>query len=102
MVRSAPTGCTVARVQREVAFYYGLEPSDMVSAVKSRSLAWPRQIAMLLSRRLTAQSLPQIGKRFGNRDHTTVMHGIAAAKERAATDKEVARDIQALMHRLSV
>lgn len=86
----------VADIQRAVAKHYKIAPIDMVSSRRSREVAWPRQTAMYLAAKLTPQSLPAIGRRFGNRDHTTVIHAIKAVEHRIATDPETARAVRHL------
>lgn len=72
----------IAEIQESVSRYYGLSLLDMRSARRSRSVAHPRQIAMFLARELTPRSLPEIGKYFGDRDHSTVIHAIRAVSKR--------------------
>lgn len=74
---------TVERIQRAVAEYFDMEPSEMKTKRRSRSLTYPRQVAMYLSRELTAHSLPEIGEFFGGRDHTTVLHACAKLQQEA-------------------
>jgi hypothetical protein len=98
---SKPNPTMVAHIQHTVAAYYGLHPSLMVSAQRRQSISHPRQIAMFLSSELTPKSLPEIGRRFGGRDHTTVMHAIKAVKARMATDDEIREDVEILTERLA-
>lgn len=72
----------VARIQQRVARFYGLALIDMRSARKARDVAWPRQLAMYLVRRHTDKSLPSIGRFFGDRDHSTVIHALRAVEGR--------------------
>ena len=65
---------TIELIQQVVANHYGIKVSDMKAKKRTRSIAYPRQVAMYLSRELTENSLPKIGEEFGGRDHTTVMH----------------------------
>ena len=67
---------TVDRIQRSVADAFDITLNDMVSKRRTRSVARPRQVAMYLSKKMTKRSLPDIGRRFGGRDHTTVMHAV--------------------------
>lgn len=67
---------TCENIQRSVAEFYKVRQSDLMSPKRTRSIAWPRQIAMALSKELTNHSLPEIGKAFGGRDHTTVLHAV--------------------------
>jgi chromosomal replication initiator protein len=77
---------TVARIQESVSFYYGLPVSEMTSQRRSRSVARPRQLAMYLAKELTCKSLPNIGRLFGNRDHSTVIHAIKQIEKLRRTD----------------
>lgn len=65
-------------IKNAVSKYYNLDPRHMESQWRARHIAQPRQVAMYLSRRLTPRSLPQIGRLFGDRDHTTVLHAMKA------------------------
>lgn len=86
----------VADIQRAVAGYYKIDVIHMKSARRSRKLSHPRQVAMYLASELTEASLVQIGRLFGNRDHTTVIHAIRAVKERIHSDTQTAADVEAL------
>jgi chromosomal replication initiation ATPase DnaA len=88
----------IKRIQLEVADYYGLKPIEMISQRRGRSVAWPRQVAMYLCRQLTPHSLPSIGRHFGGRDHTTVLHAIRAVESRKG---ETPRDLKILRKILS-
>ena len=87
---------TIDEIQRRVAEYYHLKMSDMVSARRAREVARPRQVAMYLAKRLTPRSLPEIGRRFGGRDHTTVMHAVKRIDELRAADRELDADVARL------
>jgi hypothetical protein len=91
----------VAHIQSVVASYYRIKVNYMWSAQRSRDVAWPRQVAMFLSRELTPLSLPAIGRRFGKRDHTTVMYAVDKVQRRMADDHELYLDIQVLRERLT-
>ncbi len=91
----------VTHIQALVAAYYKIPSRAMVSAQRCREYAHPRQIAMYLSAELTPKSLPDIGKRFGNRDHTTVIYAIKAVQKRMLADPEIEADVKALRERLS-
>ena len=74
-LRSSPGAKTsIEDIQRKTAEFYKLEVKDFHSPQRARRVARPRQVAMYLSRKLTSRSLPEIGRRFGGRDHTTVLH----------------------------
>ena len=83
-------------VQRIVCDRYGVDPRDMRSSMRARRLFHPRMIAIYLVRSLTPLSLTQIGKRFGHRDHTTILHSCRRAQEFASADPEFAGDLVAL------
>jgi hypothetical protein len=76
----------VARIKRITAASFGIPADEMVSARRSRTVARPRQVAMYLAKKLTPKSLPDIGRQFGNRDHTTVIHGIRVVERMIGED----------------
>ncbi|NEX18772.1 chromosomal replication initiator protein DnaA [Thiorhodococcus mannitoliphagus] len=92
---------TIENIQKTVAEYFKLRTSDMLSAKRSRSLARPRQIAMALAKELTKHSLPEIGKAFGGRDHTTVLHATRKVKSLRESDAGVEEDYKNLLRTLS-
>jgi chromosomal replication initiator protein len=92
-----PRRAAIRRIQQEVADYYGLLHIDMVSQRRSRSVAWPRQVAMYLCRELTPHSLPSIGKFFGKRDHTTVLHAIRAVEARGGQTQRDLRNLRKIL-----
>lgn len=75
---------TVGEIQRIVSAYFELAPGVLVSPTRVREVAWPRQMAMALAYRFSGLSHPQIGRRFGGRDHTTVMHALRMVEQRRA------------------
>jgi chromosomal replication initiator protein len=87
---------TIDEIQRRVAEHYNMRIGDMVSARRARSVARPRQVAMYLAKQLTSRSLPEIGKKFGNRDHTTVMHACTRVSELMTSDSAFAEDVDLL------
>jgi hypothetical protein len=95
-----PSARFIAHIQETVSAYYGLNPLHMISAERGATVARPRQIAMYLARELSGKSLPDIGRRFGNRDHTTVMHAVKAVQRRMYEDAEVLLDVEVLRERL--
>ena len=92
---------TVARIQEVVARYYCIQSTEMTSARRARLVARPRQVAMYLTRELTPKSLPDIGRRFGGRDHTTVIHAMKTIERLKQIDGELADDIDTLRERLA-
>jgi chromosomal replication initiator protein len=96
------TRLLMAHIQHVVASYYGIPVQTMVSAQRGRKYAWPRQFAMYLAHDLTPHSLVEIGRRFGFRDHTTVIHAIKAVQKRIDLIDEYAVDYLVLRERLVV
>lgn len=92
----------VAHIQATVASYYGIPLQAMTSAQRGSGIAQHRQVAMFLASELTPKSLPEIGRRFGGRDHTTVIHAIRAVRGRVATDPEIGMDVEVLRERLTL
>jgi len=92
---------SIDNIQRETAEYYGIRTSDLLSPKRSRSIARPRQLAMTLAKELTNYSLPEIGKSFGGRDHTTVLHANKKIKELIDSDARIAEDYNNLLRKLS-
>jgi len=76
----------VERIQQAVAKHFGVERADILSARRTKDVTRPRQVAMYLSKRLTLKSLPEIGRRFGGRDHSTALHGIRKIERLIETD----------------
>jgi chromosomal replication initiator protein len=87
---------TIEEIQRRVAEHYGIRISDMHSSRRARAVARPRQVAMYLAKQLTPRSLPEIGRKFGGRDHTTVMHAVRKIDELRAQDPQLNNDIELL------
>ena len=93
---------TVENIQKVVAEYYRIKVSDLKSKNRSRSIARPRQLAMALAKELTNRSLPEIGRGFGDRDHTTVLHACRKIEELREEDNNIQEDWSNLIRRLSV
>lgn len=91
----------VSHIQARVCAYYGLQIGAMVSARRHQGISHPRQIAMYLASEFTPKSLPELGRRFGGRDHTTVIHAIKAVKRRMMLDPEIAEDVRVLSEALA-
>ena len=100
LLRAHEKKVTIDDIQRRVADYYHLKLTDLLSARRAREVARPRQVAMYLAKRLTPRSLPEIGRRFGNRDHTTVMHAVKRIDELRAADRELDADVAQLSRML--
>ena len=84
---------TISDIQRKTAKYYDISLNDLLSARRQRSIARPRQIAMFLAKQLTPRSLPDIGRRFGGRDHTTVLHALRRVEALIASDRRIESDV---------
>ncbi len=91
---------TIEEIQKRVAEHYHLKLVEMSSARRARNVARPRQVAMYLAKQLTSRSLPEIGKKFGNRDHTTVMHACSRVQEIMGVDAGFAEDVELLRRML--
>ena len=90
----------VESIQNIVAVYFNLNIQEMLSPRRSRSLARPRQIAMYLAKKYTTNSLPDIGRKFSNRDHTTVIHAVKKIEELIKNDNEIKQSITEIIKRL--
>jgi chromosomal replication initiator protein len=96
ILRSSEKRLTIEEIQRKVAEHYNVRLSDMIGPKRLRTIARPRQVAMYLSKQMTSRSLPEIGRRFGGRDHTTIIHGIRKIEELMIADGQLADDVQLL------
>ncbi len=102
LLRAQERRLTVEEIQKTVASHFNLRLADMLSSRKERAIARPRQVAMFLVKRLTDKSLPEIGRKFGGRDHTTVMHGVRRIDDLKARDPALAEDVEALQRKLGL
>ncbi|GGJ26009.1 chromosomal replication initiator protein DnaA [Neoroseomonas lacus] len=100
LLRAHDRRVTIEEIQRKVAEHYNIRLTDMSSARRARNVARPRQVAMYLAKQLTSRSLPEIGRRFGNRDHTTVMHAVSRISELMQADSAFAEDVELLRRML--
>ena len=100
LLRASDRRTTIDQIQKKVAEHFNVKMSDMHSARRSRIIARPRQIAMFLAKNLTTRSLPEIGRKFGGRDHTTVIHAIKKVKELVKNDSSLSEDIEILTRSL--
>ncbi len=96
LLRANDRRISVEDIQKQVASHYNIKISDMHSARRARQVARPRQVAMYLSKKFTSKSLPEIGRRFGGKDHTTVMHAVKKVEELMASDHEFSQDVEML------
>ncbi len=100
VLKASDRKVTVEEIQRKVSEHYNIRLSDMIGPKRVRNYARPRQMAMYLAKHMTSRSLPEIGRRFGGRDHTTVMHGVRRIEELKATDSQIADDLELLRRAL--
>ena len=99
-LRGAEKRVTVDDIQKAVAEHYSLRQADLLSERRNRAIARPRQAAMWLAKQLTTRSLPDIGRRFGGRDHTTVIHAVRRIEELKAADPVLTQDLETLTRKL--
>ncbi|MEH3158641.1 MAG: chromosomal replication initiator protein DnaA [Sphingomonas taxi] len=100
VLRGAQRRVTIDEIQKLVSQHFELKPLDLVSARRSRAVARPRQIAMYLAKRLTTRSLPEIGRKFGGRDHSTVIHAVRKIEELRDQDRDIDAAVRTLMREL--
>jgi chromosomal replication initiator protein len=100
LLRANDRRVTIEEIQKRVSEHFNVRVTDMHSARRARAVARPRQVAMYLSKQLTARSLPEIGRKFGGRDHTTVMHAVRKIEELKSLDPGFAEDIELLRRML--
>jgi chromosomal replication initiator protein len=100
ILRASERKITIEEIQRRVAEHYNIRLSDLLGPKRVRTYARPRQVAMYLCKQLTSRSLPEIGRRFGGRDHTTVMHGVKRVEELKVQDGQIAEDLEMLRRTL--
>ncbi len=91
---------TVDMIQKAVAEHYSLKQADLISERRARAVARPRQVAMWLAKQITTRSLPDIGRRFGGRDHTPVLHAVRRIEALKGEDPAIARDVDVLLRKL--
>jgi chromosomal replication initiator protein len=99
-LRGGEKRITVDDIQKATAEHYGMKQVDLISERRNRAIARPRQAAMWLAKQLTTRSLPDIGRRFGGRDHTTVLHAVRRIEELKAADPQLTRDLETLVRKL--
>ena len=100
LLRANDRRVTIEEIQKRVAEHFNIKLSEMHSARRSRAIARPRQVAMYLAKQLTARSLPEIGRKFGGRDHTTVMHAVKKIDELRQSDTSFSEDVELLRRML--
>ncbi len=97
MFRAGQRRITIDEIQKRVSDHFRIRQAEMVSARRAREVARPRQIAMYLAKQLTPRSLPEIGRRFGGRDHTTVIHAVRQIERLRGIDTDIDNDVRTLM-----
>jgi len=100
VLRANDRRVTIEEIQKRVAEHYNIKLSEMSSERRARAVARPRQVAMFLSKQLTQRSLPEIGRKFGGRDHTTVMHAVRKIEQLKESDLGIAEDLELLKRNL--
>jgi len=100
MFRASRRRITIDEIQRRVSEHYRIRQAEMVSARRAREVARPRQVAMYLAKQLTPRSLPEIGRKFGGRDHTTVIHAIRQIERLRGIDTDIDSDVRTLIRDL--
>lgn len=86
----------IEQIQRAIAVYFGISKLDLLSDRRTMDIARPRQIGMYLAKKLSLKSLPEIGRRFGGRDHTTILHGVRKIEDLLPIDEKLQRDVEAI------
>ena len=100
LLRGSQKRVTIDEIQKLVSQHFELKPLDLISARRARVVARPRQIAMYLAKRLTTRSLPEIGRKFGGRDHSTVIHAVRRVEELRDADRDIDTAVRSLMRQL--
>ncbi|ODN69381.1 Chromosomal replication initiator protein DnaA [Methylobrevis pamukkalensis] len=95
-----PRKVKIEDIQRIVSKHYNVSKQDLLSSRRTRSIVWPRQIAMYLAKSMTPRSLPEIGRRFGGRDHTTVLHAVRKVEDLAGKDDALSQELEILRRML--
>lgn len=100
ILRASERKITVDEIMRKVSEHYNVRIADLLGPKRTRTIARPRQVAMYLAKTMTQRSLPEIGRRFGGRDHTTVIHAVRKIKELQDSDQRIAEDVVLLRRSL--
>jgi chromosomal replication initiator protein len=100
LLRANERRVTIDEIQKRVAEHFNIKMAEMTSSRRARVVARPRQVAMYLAKQLTQRSLPEIGRKFGGRDHTTVMHAVKKIEELTRSDRALAEDVELLQRML--
>ncbi|MGR4862819.1 chromosomal replication initiator protein DnaA [Caulobacter sp. LARHSG274] len=99
-LRAGEKRITIDDIQKATAEHYGMKQADLLSERRNRAIARPRQAAMWLAKQLTTRSLPDIGRRFGGRDHTTVLHAVRRIEALRAEDPVLSQDLETITRKL--
>ncbi|MBC7670759.1 MAG: chromosomal replication initiator protein DnaA, partial [Gemmatimonadaceae bacterium] len=99
-LRAGEKRITIDDIQKATADHYGMKQADLLSERRNRAIARPRQAAMWLAKQLTTRSLPDIGRRFGGRDHTTVLHAVRRIEALRVDDPVLSQDLETLTRKL--
>jgi len=100
ILRATDRKVTMDEIIKKTCEHYHLRQTDLMSPSRARSIARPRQMAMYLCKKLTTRSLPEIGRKFGGRDHTTILHGVRKIEELISLDSQIAEDAELLRRML--
>jgi len=100
VLRASERKVTVEEIIRKVADHYNVRMADLLGPRRARAVSRPRQVAMFLSKQLTTKSLPEIGRRFGGRDHTTVIHAVKKIEELKSVDSQISDEVELLRRML--
>jgi chromosomal replication initiator protein len=98
---SKPQARSLAEIQRAACEQFDITPEELLSSSRAARVVWPRQVAMYIARELTSESLPSIGRHFGGRDHTTVLHACRRANKRISTDAASRASVHKLLSLLN-
>ncbi|MDE2341163.1 MAG: chromosomal replication initiator protein DnaA, partial [Alphaproteobacteria bacterium] len=101
MFRANARRITIEDIQKRVAEHYRIKLTDMMSARRARAVARPRQVAMYIAKAMTPRSLPEIGRRFGGRDHTTVIYAVRQIEKLRGLDQDLDNDVRALIAQIN-
>jgi chromosomal replication initiator protein len=99
-LRSGEKRITIDDIQKATSEHYGMKQADLLSERRNRAVARPRQAAMWLAKQLTTRSLPDIGRRFGGRDHTTVLHAVRRIEALRLEDSALNHDLEVITRKL--
>lgn len=100
VLKASDKKVTMDEILKKTCEYYKIRPVDLISQNRQRAIARPRQVAMYLCKKLTQRSLPEIGRKFGGRDHTTILYGVRKIEELMQTDNQIAEDAELLRRML--